>query len=86
MKIPAINCWFFFYIFYIHDIRDLLLFSCVCDPGYEGDADVQCKPINPCEKPHRGGCHRQVLSPYRSKKKCTYTLIDNIDAKELNTL
>lgn len=74
MKIPAINCCFF------------LLFSCVCDPGYEGDADVQCKPINPCEKPHRGGCHRQVLSPYRSKKKCTYTLIDNIDAKELNTL
>lgn len=58
----------------------------MCDPGYEGDADVQCKPINPCEKPHRGGCHRQVLSHYRSKKKCTYTLIDNIDAKELNTL
>lgn len=42
-------------------IRNGTEFRCVCDPGYEGDADIQCKPINPCQKPHRGGCHRQAI-------------------------
>ncbi|XP_062584614.1 stabilin-2-like [Saccostrea cucullata] len=42
-------------------VRNGSSFRCVCDRGYEGDGAVKCTPINPCEKPGRGGCHKQAV-------------------------
>ncbi|MBN3308760.1 STAB1 protein, partial [Amia calva] len=37
--------------------------KCVCMSAYEGDGHT-CVPINPCQKPHRGGCSSNVECIY----------------------
>ena len=38
----------------------ILICSCQCDAGYEGSG-IQCREINPCTKPNRGGCHHEAI-------------------------
>lgn len=84
MKIPAINCCFF-YIFYIHEIV-ICYFLAVCVIRVMKETPTYS--VNP-STPARNLTEAAVTGrycPHIGLKKCTYTLIDNIDAKELNTL
>lgn len=35
------------------------IFRCKCNSGYEGSGEF-CTEIDPCTKPNRGGCHKDV--------------------------